>query len=132
MIDLDQKLKITSITQTINSFFSLFVSFPFIFKIYGDLFTADMQTTEKDFQTNDAHILIVTNVSLVAICCQLPPYIICVNTQITKAVMATAFESVQLNATTIMHAPNIMNHAFLYFIKTVGMHCKLALRYYPI
>ena len=100
-----------------------------MYKICEEPFLTDMQTTEKDFQTNDKHILIVTNVFLVEICFELPPCTICVNTQISKAVMATAFESVQSIAATIMHAPNIMNHAFLYFILTVGMHCKLAIRY---
>ena len=115
-----------------HSFYSLFVLFPLIYKMFGNLFTAYMQTTKDDFQTNDIHIWIVTNVSWVAIHFQLPPCTICVNTQISKAVMATVFESVQLIAPNIIPAANIINHAFLYFIVTVGMHCKLAIRYSPI
>ena len=132
MIKLDQNLKITCLNHIMYLFLSLCVLFPIILQIWEELFLAYMQTAEKDFQTNNKHIWIVTNVSLVAICFQLPQYTICVNTQIAKALMATAFESVQSNSTNIMPAPNIMNHAFLYFIKTVGMHCKLAIRYHPI
>ena len=80
----------------------------------------------------DTSIWIVTNVFLVAIFFQLPLCTICVNMQISKAVMETAFESVQSITTTNMPAANIMNHAFSYFIETIDMHCKLAIRYSPI
>ena len=101
-------------------------------QIYEEPLIAYMQTTEKDFQTNDTHIWIATNLFLVAIVLQLPPCTICLNTWISKAVMATAFESVQSIATTIMPAANIINFSFSYFIETVDMCCKLAIRYSPI
>ena len=83
-------------------------------------------------QTNDTSIWIVTNIFLLAKLFQLPPSTICVNPEISKAVVALAFESAQSISTTIMPAPKIMNHAVLYFIETVGMHCKLAIRYWSI
>ena len=83
----------------------------------------------KWLQTNEASIWILTNIFLVAILFQLSPRTICVNTEISLAVMASVFESVISIATTIMLAAKIMNHAFLYFIETVGMHYKLAFRY---
>ena len=52
-----------------------------------------------------------------------------VNTQISKAVMATAFEHFKSIATTNEPAPKMMSHAFLDFIETNGMHSKLAIRY---
>ena len=63
---------------------------------------------------------------------QLQPSTICKSTESSKALMATVFESVKSNATTIMPSPKIVNHAFLSFIETVGMHCKVAIRYSPI
>ena len=46
---------------------------------------------------------------------QLPLCTICVNTHISKAVMATAFESVQSIASSILLAAKIKNHAFFVF-----------------
>ena len=57
---------------------------------------------------------------------------ICVNTEISKAVMAKNFESVQSIASTIVLAPVILNHAFSYFIEAASMHCNLAIRHSPI
>ena len=48
------------------------------------------------------------------------------NTQISKAVMTTAFEPVQSIVYTNLPDTRIKNHAFLYFIITLGMHYKLA------
>ena len=88
--------------------------------------------SRKGLQTNETSIWIVTKVFSMVMPFQLPPCTICVNTQVSKAVMATAFESVQSIATTILPAARIKNHAFLYFIETLGMHCKLAIMYSPI
>ena len=86
-------------------------------------------STEKKLQTNDAFILIVTKIFSLAILFQLPSCTLCVNTQISKTVMATAFESVQSIPTTIVTDPKIMYLAFSWFIETIGMECKLAIKY---
>ena len=52
---------------------------------------------------------------LVTIFFKLSPCTICVNTQISKAVLATAFESDQSIASTILPATRIKNHAFFVF-----------------
>ena len=54
---------------------------------------------------------------------------ICVNKQIFEAMMATSFEHIELIAATIAPAPNVMNHASLYFIKALGMHSQLVITY---
>ena len=79
----------------------------------------------KGLLTNDTPIWRVTNIILVAILFQLTPCTLCVNTQMSKAVIAKALEPVQLIATTILPATRIKNEAFLDFIDTVGMHSKL-------
>ena len=86
----------------------------------------------QGLQISDTPIRIVTNVFSVALHFQLPPCTICVNTQISKAVMATAFEPVQCIVSTIVPCTRIHNHAFLNFIKTLDMHSKLAICYFPI
>ena len=50
---------------------------------------------------------------------------ICVNTHISKALMATAFESLKGIANTIVQAAKIINHAFSYFIETVEIFFNL-------
>ena len=62
-------------------------------------------TQEKRTSDNYTSICIVTNVFSLATPFQLSPYNTCVNTQISKAVMATAFESVQSIAVNIMPFP---------------------------
>ena len=49
-----------------------------------------------------------------------------------EAMMVTAFEHFKLIAATIVPAPYVMNHASLYFIKTLGMHSLLAINYHAI
>ena len=122
--DFNQKMKMTCIEQTIHSFLFFCASFPFIFTIYVDLFVG------KTYSTLDKWI--VTSIHSVAILFQLPPCTICVNTQISKAVMATAFEYIQLIATNVMPATNIINPEISYFVETVGIYCKLVMRCSPI
>ena len=63
---------------------------------------------------------IVLNFFLVGILFHLPPWTTCVNAQISKAVLAAAFEHFSSIAVIIMPSLNIMNHALFYFIKTHG------------
>ena len=49
-INLYQKVKITCSEQTMHSFLSSSLWFPFIYMICVDLFTADTHPTEKDFR----------------------------------------------------------------------------------
>ena len=101
---------------------------PFIFTICVAFFTADT-SSRKGLQTNDASIWIVNDVFSVGIFFHFPPCTICVNTEIFKATMATVFEHFKLIAVTIVPDLNIMNHASLYFIETLGMHSQLAITY---
>ena len=86
----------------------------------------------KGLQTQDTFIWIDANLFLMTKLFQLLPCTICVNTQTSKAMMATAFESVQSIVTTILPAPKFMNHSFSSLIKTVDMHWMGAIRYFLI
>ena len=110
--------------------------FPFIFMIF-ELIHWWIKPNRKRLQANDTFIWIVINVFMGAMSYWFLPCTICVNTQISKAVMSTAFESVHCSHTfyiscTIMLPVKILQHSFPYFIKTVGIHNKLAIRYSSI
>ena len=95
------------------------------------------KSNRKGLQTNDTSIWIVIYVFMGAICFQFSPCTICVNTEISQAVMATAFNSVQCShsssiSCTIMLDVKIVQHVLPYFIKTVAMHKKLAIMYSSI
>ena len=131
VIKFHQKMKITCIEQTCICFFVLCFITLNLHDLCGLIYWWHTPN-RKGLQTNDTPIWIFTNVFLVAILFQLPQCIICVKTQISKAEMASAFVPVKSIATTIVPATRIRNHAFLYFMETVGMHSKLAIRYSPI
>ena len=49
-INLNKKIKMTHIEQTLHLFLSCFLSLPFIFTICVNLFTGDTHPTEQDFR----------------------------------------------------------------------------------
>ena len=63
-----------------------------------------------------------------AILFQLTPCTISVIAQISKAVMATAFEPVQSIVFTIQFATRIKSHAFSCFMETLMMHYNIDIR----
>ena len=80
--------------------------------------TQQKMTSNKQYIPS---IWIVTKFFFLAILFQFPPCTICLNTQISNTVMTTAFESLQSIVDTIVTSAKIMNHAFLYFMETVGI-----------
>ena len=118
MINLDQKMKITCIEQTIHSFLSAFhfLSSSLSVRTYS-LMT---QTQQKTASHNQYIHLDRYQSPFGGNTFQLPPCTNCVNTEISKAVMAAAFESVQPIAATIVPAPKIMNHTFCILLKQLA------------